>query len=129
MTTFVAAELISADVLAGHLQEIIVEYESYKKQFRRTDKREPVSIPVEAVALDEDLVAISDAIHMVTRDMSAGGCGIFHDQRLDCPYLHLNFSSPVSLATFSVVASLEHCTPCGKYFIVGCRFLTNQSES
>ena len=120
------ADVVSADVLAAHLQEIIIEYESYKKQFRRAESREPVSIPVEAVALDDDFHPVSEPFHMVTRDMSAGGAGIFHNEMLTCDYLKLVFSSPVSLESFGVIAKVEHCTPCGKYFIAGCRFITNQ---
>lgn len=119
------ADVVSADVLAAHLQEIIIEYESYKKQFRRADSREPVSIPVEAIALDDDFKAVSEPFHMVTRDMSVGGTGIFHNECITSNYVKLRFSSPVSLEAFSVIAKVEHCTPCGNYFIVGCRFLTS----
>ena len=128
MTSTALPGVVSADALAAHLQEIIVEYESYRKQFRRAEAREPVAIPVEAIALDEKFQAVSDPFHMVTRDMSVGGTGIFHTEEVTSAYLLLQFSSPVSLETFRIVASVEHCTPCGHYFIVGCKFVTNLSE-
>ena len=123
MSSVQLPNVTSADLLAAHLQEIIIEYESYKKQYRRSDAREPVSIPVEAMELDEQLQVKSEPFHMVTRDMSVAGTGIFHNRRVDCDFLLLKFSSPVTLESFSVVAKVEHCTPCGRYFIVGCRFV------
>lgn len=116
-------DFVSCDVLAAHLQEIIVEYESYKKQFRRTDLREAVSVPVEVWELDDDLEPRSEPIHMVTRDISVGGTGMFHTDKLEPGYVQLRFSSPVSLEFFNVLAKVEHSTPCGRYFIVGCRFI------
>lgn len=124
-TTKAVQGVVSADVLARHLQEIIVEYESYKQQFRRSENREPVSIPVEAVELDNDWNPVSEPFHMVTRDMSAHGSGIFYNHQLTCPFVKLQFCSPVSLETFSVVAKVEHCTPCGKYYLIGCRFMAD----
>ena len=110
MTTQLA-DSVSSDTLATHLQEIIVEYESYKKQFRRTDTREAVSIPVEVTELNEDFEPTSEPLHMVTRDMSVGGTGIFHTENLECDYALLKFSSPVSLEEFSVLAvSYTHLT-------------------
>lgn len=124
-----AAKVVSSDVLAAQLQEIIVEYDSYKKQYRRAEPRESVSIPVEAVELDDDFMPLSDPIHMVTRDISTGGMGMFHTQRLSAKYLRLQFSSPFSLESFSVIGRVEHCTPCGKYFIIGCAFVTDRLDS
>lgn len=127
-TSSALAGLVSADILAAHLQEIIVEYDSYRKQFRRADNREPVAIPVEAVELDYELRPISKPFHMVTRDMSVSGAGILHTADINSQYLRLQFSSPVTLEAFGVIAKVEHCTPCGHYFIIGCRFLSNYSQ-
>ena len=127
MTTQLA-DSVSSDTLATHLQEIIVEYESYKKQFRRTDTREAVSIPVEVTELSEDFEPTSEPLHMVTRDMSVGGTGIFHTENLECDYALLKFSSPVSLEEFSVLAKVEHSTRCGRYFIIGCRFVPDLAK-
>lgn len=127
MTTQLA-DSVSSDTLATHLQEIIVEYESYKKQFRRTDTREAVSIPVEVTELNEDFEPTSEPLHMVTRDMSVGGTGIFHTENLECDYALLKFSSPVSLEEFSVLAKVEHSTRCGRYFIIGCRFVPDLAK-
>lgn len=118
----------SPDLLAAYLQELIVEYESYKKQFRRVEDREPVSIPVEAIKLDENLEPCSEPFHMVTRDMSFCGVGMFHTEIVDADYVILRFSSPVSLEIINVLAKVEHCTPCGKYFIIGCHFVPDLLE-
>ena len=128
MTSVQLPSVTSAYLLAAHLQEIIIEYESYKKQYRRSDAREPVSIPVEAIELDDNFQGKSDPFHMVTRDMSVGGTGIFHTSRVNSEFLLLKFSSPVTLESFSVVAKVEHCTPCGRYFIIGCRFVPDLLE-
>lgn len=127
-TTTVNSRVVSSDHLASLLQEIIVEYESYKKQYRRNEEREFVSIPVEAVELDDDFNPTSQSYHMVTRDMSVHGTGMFHDKKITSNHLRLQFCSPISLETFAVVAKLEHCTPCGKYYIVGCRFITDRES-
>jgi hypothetical protein len=120
--------IVTSDVLAAHLQEIIVEYESYKKQFRRAESREPVSVPVEAVELDDELHPCSKPFHMVTRDMSSGGVGMFHTEPVTSKFLSLKFSSPVSLESFGVIARVGHCSPCGHYYIIGCIFITDPAE-
>lgn len=118
--------LVSEDVLAAQLQGIIVEYETYKQQQRRSETRESFSIPVQATPLDEHHVPIGEPFNMVTRDMSTRGVGAFHDKLISHQFLYLEFHSPVTRNDFGVIARVEHCTPCGKYFIVGCQFLTQQ---
>jgi len=115
----------SADILAAHLQEIIVEYEDYRHNCGRSERREQVSIPVEALKLNDDFDPISAPFHMITRDISVGGCGLFHTEELDCNYLQLKFESPISQESFGVIASVEHCTRCGVFQLVGCRFLAD----
>lgn len=111
------------DSLALFLQEIIVEYDSYKDNIRRLDARESVSIPVEARRLDAEGVPVGPVFHLVTRDISCGGLGMFNRESIDSGPIQLKLCSPVSERSLQIVANVEHCTPCGKYFIVGCRFL------
>ena len=120
------AGLVSEDELAANLQEIIGEYENYKQKIRRSESREAISIPVEATLLDDSYHPIAESFHVVTRDISSRGVGVFHDRVVTGKYIYLKFHSPVSFQDFGVIASVEHCTPCGKYFIIGCRFLTEQ---
>ena len=123
--TFCAANasgVVTPDLVASFLQDVILEYESYKLQ--RSDPREPVSIPVEAVQLDEYFQPASAPFHMVTRDISCGGTGLFHTAAIESPYLQLQFCSPVNLETLKIIASVEQCSPCGVYFIIGCKFMT-----
>jgi len=44
--------LVFAHVSDAQLQDIVVEYEGYKKQFCHTESRESVSIPAAATVLD-----------------------------------------------------------------------------
>lgn len=111
------------DSLALFLQEIIVEYDSYKDNIRRLDPRESVSIPVEARRLDAQGKAVGPVSHLVTRDISCGGLGMFNRERIEEGPIQLKLCSPVSERSLQIVANVEHCTPCGKYFIIGCRFL------
>lgn len=108
--------------LALFLQEIISEYDSYKNSIRRSEPRESVSIPVEARRLDDDGKPIGSVFHLVTRDISCGGLGMFNRERIESGPIQLKLCSPVSDMSLQIVANVEHCTPCGKYFIVGCKF-------
>jgi len=115
-------ETVSPEALALILQEIIVEYDSYKKSVRRSERREPVSIPVQATTLNELLEPVGETFHMVTRDISCSGVGMFYHSPVDVGPIELTFCSPVSGDELRLIASVQHCTPCGHYFIVGCRF-------
>ena len=122
-TTNAPQRAITRDGLALFLQEIITEYESYKASIRRTDNREAVSIPVEAQCLDDQGKPVGEPFHMVTRDISSGGLGMFHAEFVECGSIQLSLTSPVTSRNATILANVEHCTPCGKYFIVGCQFL------
>lgn len=113
---------VSHETLALFLQEIIVEYASYRQNIRRSEDREPVSIPVQARQLTPELQPVGEPFHMVTRDISCHGVGLFHLENVEPGPIQLTFSSPVSGAEINLIASVEHCTPCGHYFIIGCRF-------
>ncbi len=117
----------SPDVLALFMQEVIVEYNSYRKLVRRSEPREPVAIPVLARPVDADLNSAGDPFHAVTRDISHGGVGLFHTRPIDCGWLELTFSSPHSGKEMTILATVEHCTPCGRYFILGCRFVRKRT--
>lgn len=122
-TTSSVKRAMTPDSLALFLQEIIVEFESYKKNVRRSEVRETVSIPVEARRLDEEFNPVGDEFHMVTRDVSCNGVGLFHLESLEPGPIELTLTSPVSDRALRIVANVEHCTAIGKYFMVGCRFL------
>ena len=122
VATKIHGQSVSPESLALFLQEIIVEYDSYKENVRRIDVRENVSIPVEAVRLNDQLKPSGDPFYMVSRDISCGGVGLFNTEHVENGPIQLTFSSPVSGAELKVYATVEHCTPCGRYHIVGCRF-------
>lgn len=111
------------DGLALFLQEIIVDYASYKDNVRRTEPRESVSIPVEARRIDANNQPVGQTYHLVTKDISCGGLGLFNREQVDCGPIELKLESPVTKRCLKIIANVEHCTPCGKYFIIGCRFL------
>lgn len=114
---------MTKDGLALFLQEIIVEYDAYRDSFRRTAKRENVSVPVEARRIDESGNAVGPAIHLVTRDVSSNGLGLFHHQPVEVGLLEMIMESPVNGHRMRIIARVEHCTPCGRYFIIGCQFV------
>lgn len=115
---------VSRESLALFLQEIIVEYDSYRKNVRRSEPRESVSIPVEATVLNENFEPATAPFHMVTRDISCNGVGLFYNAAVEPGPIQLTFSSPVSGSEVRLMANVEHCTACGHYFIIGCRFTT-----
>ena len=116
---------VSRESLALFLQEIIVEYDSYRKNVRRSEPRETVSIPVEATLLNENLEPVGASFHLVTRDISSNGVGLFYNAAVEEGPIQLTFSSPVSGSDLRLIAHVEHCTPCGQYFIIGCRFTSD----
>jgi hypothetical protein len=124
----VGAGEVSPETVASFFQEIILEYHSFQHLVRRATPREPVSIPVQAVMLDDDMQAVSPPFHMVTRDISSTGVGLFHTEMLERGLIQLEFSSPVTEAVLKIVGRVEHCTPCGRYFIVGCNFQIDATD-
>lgn len=118
-----AQRRITPDGLALFLQEVISEYASYGSMVRRLDEREYVTIPVKAQLMDEEGQLCGESFHMVTRDVSSSGLGLFHVVAVPLGRIRLILSSPVTKRKLSVTANVEHCTQCGEYFIIGCRFL------
>ncbi len=114
---------LTPESLALFLQEMIVEYDSYRQSARRADARENVSIPVRAVHLSANSEPKSEPFHMVSRDVSCCGIGLFNTEPVKRGPIQLTFSSPISGMELDVPACVEHCTACGHYYIIGCRFI------
>jgi len=112
----------SPDAIASFFQDIILEYHNFRRLVRRSEPREPAAIPVQIVRLDEALEPVGEPFYAVTRDISLGGAGIFHHCPVDAHHVLLEFDSPFTDERLRLIAKVEHCTPCGKYFVLGCRF-------
>ena len=119
---------VSPETVAAFFQDIIIEYQSFKKLVRRSEPREPASIPVQVLPLDADLEPTCEPFHTVTRDISSGGIGLFHSTSVDTPLVQIEFSSPFTGEILNIVARVEHSTPCGKYFIIGCQFGADEQD-
>lgn len=113
----------AADAIASFMQDVIVQYNSYVGGYRRSEPRESVAIPISITPLGRDFAPTGEALPVVTRDLSCGGIGFFHVQTIDAPFLQLSVESPDAKQAMSLLARVEHCTPCGGYYIVGCRFV------
>lgn len=112
----------SQDVIASFMQRVILQYQNYGNSFRRSEPRELVAVPVTVQALSASYQREGTRAHCVTRDISCSGIGLFHTTPITSPYLELDLKAPESGEQMRVLATVEHCTPCGDFYLVGCRF-------
>jgi len=121
----------SPEVITSFMQQVIVEYHAYGMAHRRAEPREAVAIPAIAQRVDSSLDTIGEPFHVVTRDVSSGGIGLFHPSPVPLGLLKITLSSPETHETMVLLARVEHCTPCGGFFLIGCRFarVLNDLES
>ena len=126
MTTTVSEK--TADAIASFMQDVIVQYNSYVGGYRRSEPRESVAIPISITPLDHSFGPNGTSFPSVTRDLSCGGIGFFHNEPIDAPFLELLVEMPDSNRAMSLLARVEHCTPCGGYYIIGCRFVGEADE-
>jgi hypothetical protein len=112
---------MTPDEIASFMQEVIVQHHQYSAYCRRSEPREPVAIPVRVQQLDENCLPTGPVISAVTRDMSVGGIGFFHTHPIELGRIQIRLEAPCSRDNRTLLARVEHCTPCGDFYIVGCR--------
>lgn len=112
----------SPDVIAAFMQQAIVEYQNYGVLHRRSEPRECVAIPIRVQCLSETLEPLGEPFYSITRDISCGGLGLFHGNRLEANYLQITMQAPQSHEQMKLLAKVEHQTRCGGYVLIGCRF-------
>jgi hypothetical protein len=112
---------MTPDEIASFMQEVIVQHQQYSAHCRRSEPREPVAVPVRVQQLDEQCRPTGPVISAVTRDMSDGGIGFFHTHPIGPGRIQIRLVAPFSRAERTLMACIEHCTPCGDFYIVGCR--------
>ncbi len=118
----------SPDTIASFIQQTIVELHSFHEEIRRSERRESVAIPLIVTPLDENLNPTGDEFSAVTRDVCCSGIGLFHTKRLTAPWLEIEMSTPVTCQEMRLLAKVQHCTPVGKFFLIGCQFAAAQGE-
>lgn len=112
----------SPDTIASFIQQTIVELESFKDGIRRAETRESVAIPINVTPLNEHLEPVGAEFYAVTRDVSCGGIGLFHTAPVTAPWLEIEMSTPATHQELRLLAHVQHCTPIGKFFLIGCHF-------
>jgi hypothetical protein len=112
----------SPEVITTFMQQVVTEYRDYGVGFRRSEPREAVAIPVVIQPVNASLEAIGEPVSAVTRDISSGGIGIFYTQPMSPGWLKITLSTPETHSHMTLLARIEHCTPCGGFYIIGCRF-------
>lgn len=112
----------SPEVIASFMQQVIVQYQNYGTHHRRTEPREAIAIPVQVQRLEDDLTPVAEPKAAITRDISVGGIGLFLGERIERGMLRIRMVAPESHEQMQILAQIEHCTPCGGYYIIGCRF-------
>ena len=112
----------SPDTIASFIQQTIVELQSFKEEIRRAETREAAAIPVIVTPLNENLEPAEAEFYAVTRDVSCGGIGLFHTAPVTARWLEIEMSTPATRHELRLLAHVQHCTPIGKFFLIGCRF-------
>ena len=112
----------SQDVISSFMQRTILQYQNYGNSFRRTEPREIVAIPVSIRPLNESYESNGERSYCVTRDVSCAGVGLFHTEPINSSFIEIDLVTPESGEEMRILASVEHCTPCGDFFLIGCRF-------
>jgi hypothetical protein len=118
-----AVSVTSQDVITAFIQQVILQYHAYADLYRRAEQRESVAVPVLVQPLDLDLQPLGGPFEAVTRDVSPSGIGLFVSRSIEVPsWMTVTIRTPETLRELRLIAHVEHCTPCGGMYIVGCRF-------
>ena len=112
----------SSEVITTFMQQVVVEYHTYGMGHRRSEPREAVAIPVVVQQVDSSLEPLDQPFNAVTRDISTGGIGLFHLREMKSGLLKITMTAPESHYRMTLLARVEHCTKCGGFYIIGCRF-------
>ena len=103
------------------MQDVILQYQDVSPEgYRRADLRESVAIPIGVQPLNDRYEPAGEPYSVVTRDMSCSGIGFFHTQPVALGWSRICLKAPASHEEMNLLARVEHCTPCGQFFIVGC---------
>jgi hypothetical protein len=97
-----------------------VQYQQRTVSSRRVEVREPAAIPVFVQPLDDQLQPVGEEFAAVTRDISCGGLGFFHTRPVAPGLIQIVMEAPDHGQSRKLLGRVEHCTPCGRFFIVGC---------
>ena len=112
---------VTPDQIATFMQDMIVQYQQVSPNCRRrSEPRESVAIPVRVQPLDDAYQPLGEPFAVVTRDMSCGGVGFFHTERIDAKWIRICLSTPYHSGTMNLLAHIEHCTRWGDFYLVGC---------
>ena len=122
------SQACSPDTIASFIQQTIVEVQSFKEGIRRAEPREAAAIPVLVTPLSENLEPTGAEFYAVTRDVSCGGIGLFHTEAVTARWLEVEISTPATHRELRLLVHVQHCTPIGKFFLIGCRFATSGDE-
>lgn len=124
MTTCVGES--SPEIITAFMQQVIVEYGSFAHDTRRNEARENVAVPVSVQPLTDEFIPVGTPFPAVTRDLSSSGMGIFSPARYDLSWLQVTLQSPTTGRQMRLLGKVEHCTPCGPFFLIGCRFAADK---
>ncbi|MCA9148758.1 MAG: PilZ domain-containing protein [Planctomycetales bacterium] len=112
----------SPEVITTFMQQVVVEYHNYGMGHRRSEPREAVAVPVVVQQVDSSLEPLDEPFDAVTRDISTGGIGLFHLREIKSGLIKVTMTAPETHEQMTLLARVEHCTKCGGFYIIGCRF-------
>ena len=108
----------------GLIERLTAEGLYYKGPDRRRELRHTVAVDVNVVPLDNELQPIGEGFAATTRDISSGGLSLIHFDRLDCPFLAVEITTPGDERPFRAAVEVLRCRPIGPYFQVAGKFVT-----
>jgi hypothetical protein len=111
---------MTPDEIASFMQDVIVQYQQRTVSSRRAEVRETAAIPVFVQPLDDQLQPVGEEFAAVTRDVSVGGLGLFHTRPVPLGLVQIVMEAPDHGQSRKLLGRVEHSTPCGRFFIVGC---------
>ena len=116
-------ERASLEQAANFIRRVIREDRLCVWADRRASPRYSIDLPVTATVLDDQFRPVGKTLWAVTRDISAIGLCIYHNQPITAKYLELNLSSSSIDEQLRVLLEVVRCKETGSLFEIGGRFV------
>jgi hypothetical protein len=116
------------EAVVKFIKRLISEYREYDGPERRSETRSCVVVPITIQYLDDNYQPISPPIATTTHNLSGGGIGLMHNERIPGNFIQVHLTLK-SGETMNLIASLRHCTQKGNRYQIGARFVVKWDDS
>ncbi|MGB0599515.1 MAG: hypothetical protein ACPGLY_22765 [Rubripirellula sp.] len=93
----------------------------YKGDQQRRDERQPMLMPVLAVAVDQENQPLGETFNLITRDISPNTIGLIYTEPLDADRLVVQFS--IAGTDVTLVTELVWSGAMGPFYGCACRYV------